>query len=154
MRALNSSIIGSDAVRTAVLALVSVATGGCDGCNSEWKTVSIKTGSQACRVVVYSPPYGKNACPPDTVAVLWDGGRVFGGLLPTRTSGPDGFPVELLNILCSPGDHILEVRTDTGVLRQNVGIKNNQTLYYKIFGLTKDGKETIIEDMGDNPGLE
>ena len=154
MRALNSSLIGLDAARTALLVLVSVATGGCDGCNGEWKTVSIKTGSQACRVVVYSPPYGKNACPPDTVAVLWDDDGVFRGVLPTRTSGRDGFPVELLNILCSPGDHVLEVRTETGVLSQRVGIKNGQTLYYKIFGLTKDGKETIIEDMGDDPRLE
>ena len=111
--------------------------------------MQVAKGSGSARVIVYSPPYGKNAAQPDVVTVSWDGEVVFTGRLPSRTSGPDGMPIMLLEILSNPGNHSLQVDASVSK-KQTVQLKENETRHYKIFGLEK-GKETLIEDLGDDP---
>lgn len=147
-----SPIAASASVLTAMLVLALVATGGCNERRGKWNTIEITKGSQACRVVIWSPPYGNNARPPDAVAVSWDGEEIFKGVLPTNNSGATGMPVALLAIRCSPGDHVLEIKSGSTSQEQKVSLKDQETCHYKIFGV-KDGKEVLIEDLGDNPGF-
>jgi hypothetical protein len=145
-----SPIAASASVLTAMLVLALVATGSCKERHGEWKTMEITKGSQACRVVIWSPPYGKNARPPDAVAVSWDGEQIFKGVLPTNTSGATGMPVELLEIRCAPGDHVLEIKSGSASQKQKVSPKDHETCHYRVFGV-KDGQEILIEDLGNNP---
>ena len=135
---------------TAVMVLASVVTGGCNRSNNEWKTLRIAKGSQRCRVVVYSPPYGATARDPDAVTVFWDGEQVFKGVLPTGNPRFSGMPVKLLEIHSDSGDHVLEVITSKTCQKLNLNLEDNDTHHFRIFGL-KNGKETVIKDLGSNP---
>jgi len=112
-----------------------------------WKPLSIAQGSRSSRVEIFSPPYGKNARPPDRVTVEWDGKIIFKGALPIRESGPDGMPVTFAKLQVSPGPHVLQIESNGDAAKKSFDINSGETRYFHLFGVG-DRRETLLLDYG------
>lgn len=124
---------------------------GCEGCGGETKPVrhSEKQGSRNCRVTVYAPNYGPNDARP-SVDVYWDGQKLFSGQMPLGDSGPTGMPSVLIEIQTNPGAHVLKVVHGGASQQRDIRLNEVENRHYKLL-VSEDGKEILIEDLGNNP---
>lgn len=136
---------GARRIRFAIVLLMAAIA----GCDTEWQTVVIKEGGATCQVVVYSPPYGKNARPADLMTIEWDRATLFDGILPENETSGDGMPVRLLEIHTDPGLHVLKVRSRGVSSVLEVDLRRGEMRGIRLFG-TVDNQEVLIKDLGND----
>lgn len=131
-----------------LVALVLLA--GCDGCGDTGPTNTMDSdGSAMSRVIIHSPAAGAPGAD-NRAGLFWDGKQVFSGKLPTRRSGPDGMPLQLIELPAEGGHHTLELHYDGTKTKMDVILKDGEDRHFMLFG-SQDGQPVLIEDLGNNP---
>jgi len=125
-----------------------MAVVGCQGCGDRrtWETIRIgyTGGQQDCRVRIFTPPYARGQA--DSVQILWDNKEIFNGTLPSGVHAPDGMPIQLIEIFCGSGGHVLEVKHGSDFAKKTLNLADKDCRRFKIFGLY-NGREVLLEEL-------
>lgn len=127
-----------------------VLLSGCGGCGRAEPAGNMDSdGSTTSRLIIHSPATGATG-KSDRAVVFWDGKQIWSGKLPTRSSGPDAMPYQLIELPAKGGHHTLELHYDDTKTRVDVVLKDGEKRHFMLFG-SKDGQPVLIEDLGNNP---